>query len=107
MCLDYLGLGPGPGAGQRQVGPGEVGLPLQRQDVGETGPLFAEGVVVAELWLRVLFVHPAEIVVGLIYSHHGRTLFPLVEMLVQLSEEIACPMICAPLTCLNCSLTVM
>ena len=77
MCLDYLGLGPGPGAGQRQVGPGEVGPPLQRQDVGVTGPLFTEGVVVdvAELWLRVLFVHPAEIVVGLIYSHHGRTLF--------------------------------
>ena len=76
MCLDYLGLGPG----RRQVGPGEVGLPLQRQDVGVTGPLFTEGVVVdvAELWLRVLFVHPAEIVVELIYSHHGRTLFPLV-----------------------------
>ena len=47
-----------PGQRQRQAGPGEVGLPLQSQDVDVTGPLFTEGLVVdmAGLWLGLQFV---------------------------------------------------
>ena len=47
-----------PGQRQRQAGPGEVGLPLQSQDVDVTGHLFTEGVVVdmAGLWLGLQFV---------------------------------------------------